>query len=236
MLRLDNLVVNYGEICALQGVSLEVPEATIVTLIGANGAGKTTTVRTISRLVKAKSGRVIFEEKEITQLLPKDVVRMGIIQSPEGRHVFPTMTIYENLRLGAYLRTDNEISETLEEVYGLFPRLKDREKQLAGTLSGGEQQMLAIGRAIMAKPRLLILDEPSLGLAPNLVSEIFEIITRLNKERRITILLIEQNAKMALSIADYAYVLELGKIALKGTGQELLNDIRVQELYLGAGI
>lgn len=233
MLKIENLVVNYGAICAVQGISLEVPKSKIVTLIGANGAGKSTTVRTISKLIRPKQGKIILEGEDVTALPAKEMVKRGVVQSPEGRHVFPTMTVEENLRLGAYQRKDSNVGQSMETVHKLFPKLKDRSRQMAGTLSGGEQQMLAIGRALMANPRLLILDEPSLGLAPILVSEIFRTIQTLNSEQGLTVLLIEQNAKMALKIADYAYVLEIGKIALEGTGSDLLNDARVQELYLG---
>ena len=234
MLKVTDLVVNYGAICALQGISLHVPKRQIVTLIGANGAGKSTAVRTISKLIKPKAGRIEFEGMDVTHLPPKELVRRGVIHCPEGRHVFPTMTVYENLRLGAYTRKDDGIVRSMKEVQELFPVLRDRQKQMAGTLSGGEQQMLAIARALMSDPKLLILDEPSLGLAPMVVGSIFRIIRELSEAKGMTILLIEQNANMALSVADYAYVLELGRIALEGTGEALLQDKRVQELYLGS--
>jgi len=232
MLKIQNLNVRYGGIHAVRGISLEVPQGSIITLIGANGAGKSSTLRAICNLVK-KTGSVQFEGQDISQLPTKDIVKLGITMVPEGRHVFPDLTIYENLVLGAYTRKDkNAAKEDMKWVYNLFPRLKERENQLAGTLSGGEQQMLAVGRALMSRPKLLMLDEPSMGLAPILVNEIFKIIKKI-REEGVTILLIEQNARMALKIADYAYVLETGSISLSGSGQELLHNEKVTKAYLG---
>lgn len=233
MLKIDNLNVFYGPIHALKGISLEVNEGEIVTLIGSNGAGKSTTLSAITGLVKASSGTITFNGKNITNLLPYKIVKMGISLSPEGREVFPALTVEENLTLGAYTRNNhNEIREIFERVYNLFPRLRERIKQAAGTLSGGEQQMLAIGRALMSKPKLLLLDEPSMGLAPNLVLLIFELIESISKQGT-TILLIEQNANMALSIADRAYVLETGRIAFSGDAASLADDPRIRKAYLG---
>jgi len=232
MLKIQNLNVRYGGIHAVRGISLEVPQGSIITLIGANGAGKSSTLRAICNLVK-KTGSVQFEGQDISQLPTKDIVKLGITMVPEGRHVFPDLTIYENLVLGAYTRKDkNAAKEDMKWVYNFFPRLKERENQLAGTLSGGEQQMLAVGRALMSRPKLLMLDEPSMGLAPILVNEIFKIIKKI-REEGVTILLIEQNARMALKIADYAYVLETGSISLSGSGQELLHNEKVTKAYLG---
>ena len=233
MLKIDNLSVNYGGIKAVRNVSFEVPDGKIVTLIGANGAGKSTILRTITGLVHAASGSITYDGEELTKLPTHTIVTKGITLVPEGRHVFPDMTVLENLKIGAYLRKDN-LSDDIEWVYSLFPRLKERNWQQAGTLSGGEQQMLAVGRALMSRPKLIMMDEPSLGLAPIIVKEIFNIIKEINK-RGVTILLIEQNANMALHIADLAYVLETGTIALHGTGQELLANEKVKELYLGKG-
>lgn len=233
MLKIDNLSVNYGGIKAVRNVSFEVPDGKIVTLIGANGAGKSTILRTITGLVHAASGSITYDEEELTKLPTHTIVTKGITLVPEGRHVFPDMTVLENLKIGAYLRKDN-LNDDIEWVYSLFPRLKERNWQQAGTLSGGEQQMLAVGRALMSRPKLIMMDEPSLGLAPIIVKEIFNIIKEINK-RGVTILLIEQNANMALHIADLAYVLETGTIALHGTGQELLANEKVKELYLGKG-
>ena len=232
MLKIDNLSVNYGGIKAVRNVSFEVPDGKIVTLIGANGAGKSTILRTITGLVHAASGSITYDGEELTKLPTHTIVTKGITLVPEGRHVFPDMTVLENLKIGAYLRKDN--LNDIEWVYSLFPRLKERNWQQAGTLSGGEQQMLAVGRALMSRPKLIMMDEPSLGLAPIIVKEIFNIIKEINK-RGVTILLIEQNANMALHIADLAYVLETGTIALHGTGQELLANEKVKELYLGKG-
>ena len=232
MLSIKDLNVRYGGIHAVRGINLEVPQGSIVTLIGANGAGKSSTLRAICNLIK-KTGTITFLGEDISKLPTKDIVKRGITMVPEGRHVFPDLTVYENLILGAYTRQDkNETQKDRELVYSLFPRLKEREKQLAGTLSGGAQQMLAVGRALMSKPKLMMLDEPSMGLAPLLVSDIFKIIKKINQEG-VTILLIEQNARMALKTADYGYVLETGSISLSGTGQELLYNDRVTKAYLG---
>ena len=233
MLKIENLHVSYGGIQALRGISLEVPDGKIVTLIGANGAGKSTTLRTITGLVKAASGSIQWNGEELLGRSIDKIVTSGIAMSPEGRRVFPDMTVLENLKIGAYLRRDKEgIAKDLQWVYDLFPRLKEREWQLAGTLSGGEQQMLAVGRALMSRPKLLLLDEPSLGLAPLVVQDIFSIIREINRQG-VTVLLIEQNANMALKIADLAYVLETGNITMSGTGAELLADEKVKEAYLG---
>ena len=233
MLKIENLHVAYGGIQALRGISLEVPDGKIVTLIGANGAGKSTTLRTISGLVKAASGSITWNGEELLGKPIDKIVTSGIAMSPEGRRVFPDMTVLENLKIGAYLRKDKaEIQKDIEWVYSLFPRLQERSWQLAGTLSGGEQQMLAVGRALMSRPKLMMLDEPSLGLAPLVVQDIFKIIQEINRQG-VTVLLIEQNANMALKIADLAYVLETGNITMSGTGAELLADERVKEAYLG---
>ncbi len=239
MLKIENLHVNYGGIQALRGISLEVPDGKIVTLIGANGAGKSTTLRTISGLVKASEGSIKWvtdENPEGEELLGKSIdkiISTGISMSPEGRRVFPDMTVLENLKIGAYLRNDkDEIEKDIKWVYELFPRLEERSWQLAGTLSGGEQQMLAVGRALMSRPKLMMLDEPSLGLAPLVVQDIFSIIREINRQG-VTVLLIEQNANMALKIADQAYVLETGNITLSGTGAELLVNEEVKAAYLG---
>ena len=233
MLKVTDLKVKYGMIEAIKGISFEVRDGEIVTMIGANGAGKTTTMHAISGLVKAAEGSIMLDETELTKTPANKIVGLGLAQVPEGRRVFAEQTVEENLILGAYLRKDKDaIRNDMEEVYQLFPRLKERRTQLAGTLSGGEQQMLAMGRALMAKPSILLLDEPSMGLSPLLVSEIFHIIEEIN-DKGTTILLVEQNAKRALSIADRAYVLETGKITLEGTGEELSNDERVQKAYLG---
>ncbi|MBE6113682.1 MAG: ABC transporter ATP-binding protein [Erysipelotrichaceae bacterium] len=234
MLKLNNVDLHYGMIHALKGISLEVKQGEIVTLIGANGAGKTSTLRSISGLEKISGGEILYEGKNISHKADtRAIVSFGLIQVPEGRRIFPDMSVYENLLMGAYLEKDkNEIARRMEEVFAHFPRLKEREKQLAGTLSGGEQQMLAMGRALMANPKLLLLDEPSMGLAPLLVREIFSIIQKIN-ERGTTILLVEQNARMALSIAHRAYVLENGKIVLSGTGEELSQSEDIKKAYLG---
>lgn len=233
MLKIKDLNVYYGGIHALRGVSIDVPENKIVTLIGANGAGKSTTLRSIIGLVKSSSGSVIYDGNEITNKKTKDIVSNGIVMVPEGRRIFPNLTVEENLILGAYIRKDKEvIKKDMEWVYELFPILKERMWQKAGTMSGGEQQMLAVGRALMTKPKLLMMDEPSLGLAPLIVKEIFDIIKEIHKEG-VTILLIEQNAKAALEIAHYGYVLETGSIVLQGNGEELLNNNEVQKAYLG---
>ncbi len=233
MLKITDLNVHYGFIHALKGIDMEVNEGEIVTLIGSNGAGKSTTLGAISGLVKASKGKIEFEGENITNLPAYKVVSKKISLSPEGREVFPALSVEENLRLGAFTRSDKaEINQSFERVYDLFPRLKERIKQPAGTLSGGEQQMLAIGRALMSRPKLLLLDEPSMGLAPNLVLMIFDLIESINKQGT-TILLIEQNANMALSVAHRAYVLETGKISLSGDAKELMNDPRVKSAYLG---
>ena len=232
-LEIRDLCVSYGGIRALKGISLSVDEGQIVTLIGANGAGKSTTLRAISGLQKAQSGSILYGGEELTNLPAKEIVRRGIIHVPEGRRVFPDMTVAENLKIGAFLRTDQAaIAQDLDYVYSLFSRLKERNWQLAGTLSGGEQQMLAVGRALMSRPKVLMMDEPSLGLAPLIVKDIFSIIRRVNQDG-ITVLLIEQNATAALRIADVGYVLETGTIALSGTGEELLRNESVREAYLG---
>lgn len=233
MLKVDNIDVYYGAIHAIKGISIEVPKGEIVTLVGSNGAGKSTTLRTISRLMKPKNGTILFEDKNIVGVPAHKIVGMGLCQVPEGRHVFANMSVMENLELGAYLRNDKDgIARDLEDVFKKFPRLLERKDQISGTLSGGEQQMLAMGRALMSRPRLLLLDEPSMGLAPLLVKEIFNIIKEIN-ESGTTVLLVEQNANMALSIADKAYVLETGRIALAGTAQELASSEAVRKAYLG---
>ena len=233
LLKVTNLVVSYGGIEALKGISFEVERGQIVTLIGANGAGKSTTLRTISGLVRPKDGRVYFEGRDITDYGTQKIVETGIAMVPEGRRVFPNLTVLENLRIGAYLRNDKEVIEQdIQYVYELFPRLKERSWQLAGTLSGGEQQMLAVGRAIMTRPKMVMMDEPSLGLAPLVVKDIFRIIHTL-KGTGMTVLLIEQNANAALHACDYAYVLETGRITMSGTGEELLASKAIQEAYLG---
>ena len=233
MLEIKDLHVSYGGIQALRGVSLNVPDGKIVTLIGANGAGKSTLMRTISGLVKAQSSSILWNGQELLGKPIDQIVSSGIAMSPEGRRVFADLTVLENLKIGAYLRKDKaETEKDLEWVYSLFPRLKERSWQSAGTLSGGEQQMLAVGRALMSKPKLLMLDEPSLGLAPIVVREIFDIIRTVNQQG-ITVLLNEQNANMALKVADYAYVLETGTLTLSGTGAELLTNEQVKAAYLG---
>ena len=233
MLKIENLSVSYGGIQALRGISLEVPDGKIVTLIGANGAGKSTTLRTITGLVKASSGSIRWNGEELLGKSIDKIVGAGIAMSPEGRRVFADMPVLENLRIGAYLRNDKAgVEEDIQWVYRLFPRLEERSWQLAGTLSGGEQQMLAVGRALMSRPKLMMLDEPSLGLAPLVVQDIFSIIGEINRQG-VTVLLIEQNANMALKIADLAYVLETGNITMSGTGAELLANEKVREAYLG---
>ncbi|MBP8742907.1 MAG: ABC transporter ATP-binding protein [Acidaminococcaceae bacterium] len=233
MLKVENLVVSYGGIEALKGISLNVPEGKIITLIGANGAGKSTLLRTIIGLVKPESGKISYNEKEITSLNSQKIVTTGITLVPEGRRVFSNLTVLENLKIGAYMRNDKaEIEKDIEWIYGMFPRLQERNWQLAGTLSGGEQQMLAVGRALMCRPKLIMMDEPSLGLAPLVIKDIFRIIQEINA-KGMTILLIEQNANMALKIADWAYVLETGRITMEGTGKELLENPQIREAYLG---
>ena len=233
MLKIDELKVRYGGIEAVKGITFEVPERQIVTLIGANGAGKSTTLRTIAGLVQPAGGRIHFQAEDITALSPDRIVSKGITLVPEGRRVFPDLTVLENLKIGAYLRKDREqIEHDLNWVYELFPRLKERSWQAAGTLSGGEQQMLAVGRALMSRPKIIMMDEPSLGLAPIVVKGIFDIIQEINKQG-VTVLLIEQNANMALRIADVGYVLETGRITLTGSGRELLTNEAVKKAYLG---
>ena len=231
ILSIKNLKVNYGGIEAVKGISFDVPKGDIVTLIGANGAGKSSTLRAIAGLVKTKSGTIEFDGENIVGKDTATIVTKGITLVPEGRRIFPDLTVVENLRVGAYMRKDN-ISEDLDWVFELFPRLKERSWQAGGTLSGGEQQMLAVARALMSRPKLMMMDEPSLGLAPLIVRDIFDIIKEINK-RGVTILLIEQNANMALSTADTGYVLETGSITMTGTGKELLNDEAVKAAYLG---
>ena len=233
MLKINDLHVSYGGIKALRGINLEVPDGKIVTLIGANGAGKSTTLRTISGLVKAESGSITYDDQELVGKPINKILEAGIAQIPEGRRVFPNMTVLENLKIGAYLRNDKDgIEKDIKWVYELFPRLEERHWQLAGTLSGGEQQMLAVGRGLMSRPKMMKLDEPSLGLAPLVVQDIFSIIKEINRQG-VTILLVEQNANMALKAADFAYVLETGEITKFGTGMELLIDESIKEAYLG---
>ncbi len=233
MLSIKGLHVFYGGIHALRGIDLDVADGQIISLIGANGAGKSTTLKSIMGLVPKTEGTIIWNDTDITSTHTKEVVKQGIVLCPEGRRVFPDLTVEENLRIGAYLRNDKDgIQKDKDWVYDLFPRMKEREWQLAGTLSGGEQQMLAVGRALMSKPKLLMLDEPSLGLAPLVIKDIFTIIKEI-KEAGVNVLLIEQNAKAALEISDYAYVMETGTITMSGAGKELLNDERVKKAYLG---
>lgn len=233
MLTVEDINVYYGAIHAIKGISLDVPDGEIVALIGSNGAGKSTTLRTISGLMKPKTGKILYEGQDIASVPAHKIVGMGLCQVPEGRHVFANMTVMENLELGAYLRKDKDgIAKDMDDVFKKFPRLLERKDQLSGTLSGGEQQMLAMGRALMSRPKLLLLDEPSMGLAPLLVKEIFNIIKEIN-ESGTTVLLVEQNANMALSIADKAYVLETGRITLSGTAKELASSEAVRKAYLG---
>ena len=233
LLEIKDLEVNYGVIKAIKGVSFDVNEGEIIALIGANGAGKTTILHTITGLIQAKKGSIVFDGKELTKTPPHKIVSMGMAHVPEGRRIFQQLSVLENLKLGAYTRKDkSEIASTLKMVYERFPRLEERKNQVAGTLSGGEQQMLAMGRALMSKPRIILMDEPSMGLSPLLVSEIFDIIKVIN-ESGTTVLLVEQNAKKALSIADRAYVLETGKITLSGDAKDLINDESVKKAYLG---
>ena len=231
ILTINDLKVNYGGIEAVKGISFEVPEGSIITLIGSNGAGKSSTLRTIAGLVKPVSGKIIFRGDDITGLDPTSIVKKGVTLVPEGRRIFPDLSVLENLKMGAYLRND-DISGDLQWVYELFPRLKERSWQAGGTLSGGEQQMLAVGRALMSRPKMIMMDEPSLGLAPIIVKGIFDIIREINRQG-VTVLLIEQNANMALKTADFAYVLETGKITMSGPGEELLVDEDVKKAYLG---
>lgn len=233
MLKIENLVVSYGGIEALKGVSLQVPDGKIVTLIGANGAGKSTLLRSVIGLVKANTGSVIYDDIELLGLNSQKIVEKGITLVPEGRRIFPNLTVAENLQIGAYMRSDKKgIADDVKRVYELFPRLEERSWQMAGTLSGGEQQMLAVGRALMSRPKLMMMDEPSLGLAPLIIKDIFAIIERINKQG-VTILLIEQNANMALKVADVAYVMETGRITMTGSGKELLENPEIKAAYLG---
>ena len=231
MLEVKDLNVSYGAVHAIHGVSLQVNDGEIVSLIGANGAGKTTILRTITGLEKADSGEITFDGADLRRTEPSRIINLKLAHVPEGRHIFPQMTVEENLEMGAFA-DGKDMAETMADVYERFPRLKERRRQLAGTLSGGEQQMLAVGRALMAKPKMILMDEPSMGLSPLLVKEIFAIIKEVNK-RGITILLVEQNARMALSISNRAYVLETGDITIEGDAKELLNDDRVKKAYLG---
>ncbi len=232
MLKIEGLHTCYGNIHALKGIDMEIGEGEIVSLIGSNGAGKSTTLNTVAGLVRASEGKITFQGKDITNVAPYNLVKLGISLAPEGREVFAALTVEENLRLGAFIKKDRgQISASFGRVYDLFPRLKERISQLAGTLSGGEQQMLAIGRALMSEPKLLLLDEPSLGLAPNIVQMIFSLITDINRQGT-TILLIEQNANMALSVSNRAYVLETGKITMSGDAKDLADDPRVKKAYL----
>jgi len=233
MLKIESLDVHYGGIHAIRNVSMEVPAGSIITLIGANGAGKSSTLRSIAGLVKHITGRISWKGKNIMGMLPEDILRAGIALCPEGRRIFPQLTVLENLRLGGYVRNDKAaLEQSIKNAFALFPRLKERSWQMGGTLSGGEQQMLALARSLMSDPELIMMDEPSLGLAPILVEEVFATIGKINKEGK-TVLLVEQNAFGALRIADYAYVLEVGEITLQGKGADLLNDPRVIEAYLG---
>jgi branched-chain amino acid transport system ATP-binding protein len=234
MLELKNLAVNYGAISALQGISLTVAAGRIVTLIGSNGAGKTTTLKTISGLLKPRAGEILCEGRNIAGLPPHEIVRRGLAHVPEGRMIFANLTVRENLQMGAFLvRDKNAVRRELDFIYAIFPRLKEREQQVAGTLSGGEQQMLAIGRALMSQPKFLMLDEPSLGLAPLLVKTIFEKIVEINRERGLTILLVEQNANRALEISHFGYVLETGRITVQGNSPSLRENPQVRRAYLG---
>ncbi len=235
MLEIKNVSCHYGVIQALKDISITIPDEGIYAVIGANGAGKSTLINTIAGLVTPTSGSITFNGKEITSIPTKDVIRNGIALCPEGRRIFKNISVYENLLGGAYVVKDKKrVAENVEYVYDLFPRLRERRRQLAGTLSGGEQQMLAMGRALMTDPKLLLLDEPSMGLAPNLIDFTFETIVRIHKERHIPSLVVEQNSEMALSVAEYAYVLEIGKLTLQGTGVELLASDEVKNKYLGA--
>ncbi len=235
MLKIENVVSGYGHITALKSINLEVPQGSIVSLIGANGAGKSTTMRSIMGLVKPTEGRITFEGKDITSMKTHDIVKAGISLVPEGRQILQDMSVYENLEMGAYIRKDKDIEADIKKVFKRFPILDERSYQLGGTLSGGQQQMLAIGRALMARPKLLLLDEPSMGLAPLVVNEIFEVIKEISAEGT-TVLLVEQNVRQALKIADYAYVLETGKIVLSGPAEEIRHDPRVMEAYLGGKV
>ncbi len=234
MLEIKNLAVNYGAICALHGISLRVESGKIVTLIGSNGAGKTTTLKTVSGLLKPRSGEILYEGRNIAGLSPHEIVRHGLAHVPEGRMIFANLTVLENLHMGAFLVRDKKVvRRELDFIFAIFPRLKEREQQIAGTLSGGEQQMLAIGRALMSQPRFLMLDEPSLGLAPLLVKAIFEKIVEINRERGLTILLVEQNANRALEISHFGYVLETGRVTVQGDSASLRQNPQVRSAYLG---
>jgi branched-chain amino acid transport system ATP-binding protein len=233
LLKVKDLNVNDGVIHAIKDVSFEVEEGEIVALIGANGAGKTSTLHAISSLISSKSGEIIFDGKDISKMPAHKIVGLNLAQVPEGRRIFAQLSVEDNLEMGAFLRDDNKIEDDIQHIYSLFPRLEERKKQLAGTLSGGEQQMLAMGRALMSKPKLLLLDEPSMGLSPILVNEIFDIIKTINKEEGVTVLLVEQNASKALKIADKAYVLETGTITVSGKAADVANNSRVKEAYLG---
>ena len=238
MIRIQNLNAYYGNIQALRGISRHVAEGEIVTLLGANGAGKTTLLNTICGLIKSRSGKVSFYDKDISTLAPEKIVKLGISQVPEGRQLFGDLTVLDNLILGSYLhyrKGKKAVYESLDSVFEIFPILKERQKQYAGTLSGGEQQMLAVGRALMSSPKLLLLDEPSMGLAPRIVSDIFKVITQLRNEQNTTILLVEQNAHVALDIADRGYILETGRIVLQGNSEELLENKEIKRAYLGKG-
>ncbi|MEW5816847.1 MAG: ABC transporter ATP-binding protein [Spirochaetota bacterium] len=233
MLELNKISCSYGKVRALNDVSISVQAGTLVSILGANGAGKSSCLKAVSKLIKIQNGQILFKGRDISKFSPDEVVRLGIIQVPEGRMIFPELSVAENLSLGAYCRRNkDDIKRDLERVYGYFPILKERKRQIAATLSGGEQQMLAIGRGLMGKPRILLLDEPSLGLAPVIVEEIFSFLSELKKSGT-TILLVEQNAFMALKLADYAYVLETGNVVLSGPGEKLINNKKVQESYLG---
>jgi len=233
MLKIQDLHVYYGGIHALKGISIEVPKGKVVTLIGCNGAGKSSTLRSIAGLIKNKKGKITYNGQDLSRLGPVEVVKSGIVMSPEGRRIFPHLTVLENLRLGAYSRSDEpQILKDIDWIFDLFPKLSDRKDQKGGTLSGGEQQMLALGRALMSAAEVVMMDEPSLGLAPMLVKEVFDIIAAINRQGK-TVLLVEQNAFAALKIADYAYVLEVGSIVLQGTGEQLIADERVRSAYLG---
>lgn len=233
MLEVTDLKVSYGMIKAIRGISFEVEQGEVIALIGANGAGKTTILHTVTGLLKSKAGKIVFEDKDITKLQGHSIVSLGMAHVPEGRRIFADLSVYENLKLGAFTRKDKvEIEETLQKVYKRFPRLEERKAQLGGTLSGGEQQMLAMGRALMSKPKIILMDEPSMGLSPLFVTEVFDIIKEIS-ESGTTVLLVEQNAKKALSIADRAYVLETGKIVLEGSAATLMEDDSVKKAYLG---
>ena len=233
MLTVSNVGLRYGDKKLFEEVNLKFTPGNCYGVIGANGAGKSTTLNAISRMVKIQSGNIIYKGNNVTKCTARQMVEQGVTLVPEGRHIFPDLTVQDNLRVGAYLRKDNEVQRDIGYMHELFPRLKERSRQLAGTLSGGEQQMLAVARALMSRPQLLMMDEPSLGLAPLIIKDIFSIIQRLNQEEHMTILLIEQNANAALRIADYGYVLETGRIGLEGSGKELLANERVKDMYLG---